>query len=132
MPCPFTARLSAKYLKNYAPSLLNLYADQCPVISRASASYHHQGLAAATGGSGDPDQQQLQHNPGSCPFLLKTVQDQKPLVKRVAEEERDVIEVNGGKIKGECKSSSDAAINGSLLLNFNFLQLQMYHVRICA
>ena len=89
MPCPFTARLSTKYLKNYASSLLNLYGDQCPVISRASASYHHQGLVT-----------EKNSDPGSCPFLLKTVQggkEETSLVKKVTG--KDVIQVQGNKGK---------------------------------
>lgn len=35
MPCPFLTRLSASYVRNYAPVLLKTYGSQCPVISRA-------------------------------------------------------------------------------------------------
>lgn len=33
MPCPFLTRLSANYVRNYAPSLLKAYGNLCPVIS---------------------------------------------------------------------------------------------------
>lgn len=35
MPCPFLTRLSANYVRNYAPALLKAYGQQCPVVSRA-------------------------------------------------------------------------------------------------
>lgn len=34
MPCPFLARLSQNYVRNYAPILLKMYGSQCPVMSR--------------------------------------------------------------------------------------------------
>jgi 5-aminolevulinate synthase len=35
MPCPFLTRLSANYVRNYAPVLLKTYGNQCPVVTRA-------------------------------------------------------------------------------------------------
>ena len=35
MPCPFLSRLPGSFIKNYATPLLKMYADQCPVLSRA-------------------------------------------------------------------------------------------------
>jgi len=35
MPCPFLTRLSANYVRNYAPILLKTYGNQCPVVTRA-------------------------------------------------------------------------------------------------
>lgn len=35
MPCPFLTRLGTNYVRNYAPSLLKTYGNQCPVVSRA-------------------------------------------------------------------------------------------------
>lgn len=39
MTCPFVARLPSAFLKNYAPTLMNQYVDQCPfLIKRGIAS----------------------------------------------------------------------------------------------
>ncbi|XP_060537215.1 5-aminolevulinate synthase, erythroid-specific, mitochondrial [Cylas formicarius] len=35
MPCPFLTRLSQNYVRNYAPVLVKMYANQCPVVSRS-------------------------------------------------------------------------------------------------
>ena len=94
MPCPFTARLSASYLAKYAPSLLQIYAGQCPVVSRAAASYHQPAALAADGGAGA----------AQCPFLLDTlhkgeVKDKKVVVRKA--EDAEVIEVAKRKSDGE-------------------------------
>ena len=51
MPCPFLSRLPGNFIKNYAPPLLKLYADQCPVLSRAvsvnKGSQYRQEVASA-------------------------------------------------------------------------------------
>lgn len=44
MPCPFLARFSANYVRNYAPTLLKAYGSQCPVVTRA--------ISQLTGGAG--------------------------------------------------------------------------------
>lgn len=38
MPCPFLTRLSATYVRNYAPSLLKTYGNHCPVASSTMCS----------------------------------------------------------------------------------------------
>lgn len=35
MPCPFLTRLSQTYVRNYGSSLLKMYGNHCPVISRS-------------------------------------------------------------------------------------------------
>ena len=51
MPCPFLSRLPGSFIKNYATPLLKMYADQCPVISRAvsinNGPHYHQELSPA-------------------------------------------------------------------------------------
>lgn len=46
MPCPFLTRLSANYVRNYAPVLLKTYGNQCPVVTRAISQ-----LGGGVGGS---------------------------------------------------------------------------------
>lgn len=41
MPCPFLARLSPNYVRNYGPTLLKMYGSQCPIISRSLKSLEH-------------------------------------------------------------------------------------------
>ena len=51
MPCPFLSRLPGSFIKNYATPLLKMYAEQCPVISRAvsinNGPHYHQELSPA-------------------------------------------------------------------------------------
>lgn len=48
MPCPFLTRLSATYVRNYAPVLLKTYGDQCPVVSRTISTLQNQPIAFAS------------------------------------------------------------------------------------
>lgn len=45
MPCPFLTRLSANYVRNYAPILLKTYGSQCPVVSRTISSLQNPPIA---------------------------------------------------------------------------------------
>lgn len=45
MPCPFLTRLSANYVRNYAPTLLKTYGHQCPVVSRTISSLQNPPIA---------------------------------------------------------------------------------------
>lgn len=93
MPCPFTARLSASYLSKYAPSLLQLYAPQCPVVSRAAATFHGEAAAATASAS----------SAGQCPFLLDEVAKESGVVV-AARHDNDVIQVEEkAKAKGELR-----------------------------
>lgn len=49
MPCPFLTRLSANYVRNYAPVLLKTYGNQCPVVTRAISQLG--GVGGASSGS---------------------------------------------------------------------------------
>ena len=51
MRCPFLSRLPGTFIKNYTTPLLQMYADQCPVFSRAvsinKGPHYQQELASA-------------------------------------------------------------------------------------
>ena len=89
MPCPFVSRLPGSFIKNYAAPLLKMYADQCPVISRAvsvnNGPHYHQELAPSfrhvVGNNAKAETLVESENPetfdGSmkCPFLKDLGQD---------------------------------------------------------
>lgn len=54
MPCPFLTRLSANYVRNYAPALLKTYGNQCPVVTRAISQLG--GVGGSSSGSSTPTQ----------------------------------------------------------------------------
>ncbi|CRL02464.1 CLUMA_CG015293, isoform B [Clunio marinus] len=51
MPCPFLTRLSANYVRNYAPILLKTYGNQCPVVTRAISQIGGVGGGSSSGSS---------------------------------------------------------------------------------
>ena len=59
MPCPFLSRLPGSFIKNYATPLLKMYADQCPVLSRAvsvnNGPQYQQEVASAFADIVNPD-----------------------------------------------------------------------------
>ena len=59
MPCPFLSKLPATFVKNYGQSLLNNFGLNCPIISRAAASFSH------------PDIGDFDAEVKKCPFLSK-------------------------------------------------------------
>ncbi|ENN76791.1 hypothetical protein YQE_06632, partial [Dendroctonus ponderosae] len=78
MPCPFLARLSQNFVKNYAPVLLKTYGNQCPVMSR---SINHM--------TENSEVKEDAISPGSkCPFLNEV----SGAIKELKQD--DVIEVN--------------------------------------
>ena len=94
MPCPFLSRLPGTFIKNYATPLLKMYADQCPVVSRAvsvnNGPHYRQELASAfkhIGGTSDPSVEanstsKVADDAINCPFLKEIGQDgKKKLVK---------------------------------------------------
>ena len=94
MPCPFLSRLPGTFIKNYATPLLKMYADQCPVVSRAvsvnNGPHYRQELASAfkhIGGASDPPIEanaslKVADDAINCPFLKEIGQDgKKKLVK---------------------------------------------------
>ena len=94
MPCPFLSRLPGTFIKNYATPLLKMYADQCPVVSRAvsvnNGPHYRQELASAfkhIGGTSDPSVEansipKVADDAINCPFLKEIGQEGKtPLVK---------------------------------------------------
>lgn len=90
MPCPFLTRLSANYVRNYAPALLKTYGNQCPVVTRAISQLG--GVGGTSSGSSSASQSpnespakkmevkrnisSLQHKEVAadkkCPFLSNT------------------------------------------------------------
>ena len=54
MPCPFLTRLSANYVRNYAPVLLKTYGNQCPVVTRAISQLG--GVGGSSSGSSSSNQ----------------------------------------------------------------------------
>ncbi|XP_066152756.1 5-aminolevulinate synthase, erythroid-specific, mitochondrial isoform X1 [Euwallacea fornicatus] len=61
MPCPFLTRLSQNYVKNYAPVLLKMYGNQCPVVSRTLNHMASNNVA--------PEITENSNAPSKCPFL---------------------------------------------------------------
>lgn len=76
MPCPFLTRLSQTYVRNYGSSLLKMYGNHCPVISR---SFHE---AEST-----DVKQEANTKASKCPFLPEL----NEMVKKASQE--DIIEV---------------------------------------
>ena len=98
MSCPFLSRLPGSFIKNYATPLLKMYADQCPVISRAvsvnKGPHYHQEFAAAFKSAGHNPEQINSGKPDvddismKCPFLKDLGQDgTKQLIKPSREPE---------------------------------------------
>ncbi|CAO1412861.1 unnamed protein product [Diamesa serratosioi] len=97
MPCPFLTRLSANYVRNYAPILLKTYGNQCPVVTRAISSLQN-GAPAGSGTSSSNESVAKKRNLSSlqqpkaavddkkCPFLTKA----SPHLKEVNEEMQDI------------------------------------------
>ena len=93
MPCPFLSRLPGTFIKNYTTPLLKMYADQCPVISRAvsinKGPHYQQELASAFLNSDAGAEQtsvnakdSVRNATKECPFLKEIGQDgAKQLVK---------------------------------------------------
>ena len=89
MPCPFLSRLPGSFIKNYAPPLLKLYADQCPVLSRAvsinKGSQYQQEVASAfadiatsdgmVGSTSMSGNVTALNNKMKCPFLNEVGKD---------------------------------------------------------
>lgn len=75
MPCPFLTRLSANYVRNYAPILLKTYGPQCPVVSRSISSLQNPPAAkvstSTNANATEPSVQStsLDANDTKCPFL---------------------------------------------------------------
>lgn len=77
MPCPFLTRLSANYVRNYAPVLLKTYGSQCPVVSRTISSMQNPPTAnvstSTNANSVEPAIQSTKESSASdnkkCPFL---------------------------------------------------------------
>ena len=103
MPCPFLSRLPGTFIKNYATPLLKMYADQCPVVSRAvsvnNGPHYQQELASAFNNIGTTSEQSnvastspiVADDTINCPFLKEIGQDgKKQLVK--ASLKRDIFE----------------------------------------
>lgn len=74
MPCPFLTRLSANYVRNYAPVLLKTYGNQCPVVSRTISTLQSKSSAPATAStSASPSIDAIDVSQDKqCPFLLTT------------------------------------------------------------
>lgn len=104
MPCPFLTRLSANYVRNYAPVLLKTYGNQCPVVTRAISSLQN-GSGPAAGAtqattiqttetkksldmkrniSSLPQEQMMVDK--KCPFLT----NDSPHVKKVSVDMQDI------------------------------------------
>ncbi|CAG9759262.1 unnamed protein product [Ceutorhynchus assimilis] len=81
MPCPFLTRLSQNYVKNYAPVLIKMYGNQCPVISRSITQM----------ASNNEVQENLTSAASKCPFLNEV----SGAIKELKQD--DVIEVNQDK-----------------------------------
>lgn len=92
MPCPFLSRLSANYVRNYAPVLLKNYAQQCPVASRTISSLQqppttsHEAIDNARSMSSAQQEKKVgsENEDKKCPFLPNTA------VKEVNEELQDI------------------------------------------
>ncbi|XP_066588819.1 5-aminolevulinate synthase, erythroid-specific, mitochondrial isoform X1 [Prorops nasuta] len=85
MPCPFLARLSANYVRNYGTSVINNYRQHCPVMSRMSSTLaESQNIPEAI--------------TSQCPFLSK----ENDAIKEASHEmEEDVINLESKKNKDE-------------------------------
>ncbi|GJQ68115.1 Alas [Trypoxylus dichotomus] len=79
MPCPFLARLTSTYVKNYGPTLVKMYGNQCPVMSKALHTLESESNTNA---------KENQAPINACPFLSEV----NNVVKEV--EKQDVIELN--------------------------------------
>ncbi|XP_059468782.1 5-aminolevulinate synthase, erythroid-specific, mitochondrial isoform X2 [Neocloeon triangulifer] len=78
MPCPFLTRLSATYIRNYAPSLLKNYGNQCPVVSRLISNMANAETSSSEAGEALK----------KCPFMSDV-----SLVKEASKEmQEDIIE----------------------------------------
>lgn len=73
MPCPFLTRLSASYVRNYAPILLKTYGNQCPVVSRTISSLQNPPIAnvstTTNANAAEMVAQPTNANDTKCPFL---------------------------------------------------------------
>lgn len=88
MPCPFLARLTPGYVRNYGASLLINYRQLCPVVSKLSSSY----VEAAFG---EPVQEEkLEPNISKCPFLAQSPNAIKEASTAIQD---DIIELSENK-----------------------------------
>lgn len=62
MPCPFLTRLSANYVRNYAPVLLKTYGNQCPVVTRAISQLSGVGGASSGSSTQSPTESPMKKN----------------------------------------------------------------------
>ncbi|XP_033219086.1 5-aminolevulinate synthase, erythroid-specific, mitochondrial isoform X2 [Belonocnema kinseyi] len=82
MPCPFLARLSPNYIRNYGASMMMNFPQHCPVMSRMVSS-----------GIGTADSPIPESISSKCPFLSnepKAVKEANPAM------EEDIINVDSG------------------------------------
>ena len=80
MPCPFLARLSPNYIRNYGPFIIINFPQHCPIMSRMASS-----SPVVT------DSPIMEVINSKCPFLSKepkVVKEANPAIKE------DIINVN--------------------------------------
>ncbi|XP_046743060.1 5-aminolevulinate synthase, erythroid-specific, mitochondrial-like [Diprion similis] len=82
MPCPFLARLSGSYVRNYGASLIMNYRQHCPVMSR---------LASSATDVAEPERDLGEHARSQCPFLSA---EQGAVKEASTAVQEDVIKLN--------------------------------------
>nr|XP_018902130.1 PREDICTED: 5-aminolevulinate synthase, erythroid-specific, mitochondrial isoform X2 [Bemisia tabaci] len=88
MPCPFLARLSNSYIRNYSQSLLKNFGAHCPVMSRMVNTLNCTESA------------EIMEGAQKCPFLAEANKESAIVKKASQEMEDDVIDLSPASSEG--------------------------------